>query len=84
MARRSAEYPSLMMEKLQIFHRRITIRHSYSGLLAGSVGWGDACIIVPYEMYRRYGDAKDFNPKNYRDDEEMVCISRRASKKASK
>ena len=30
----------------------------FSGLLAGSVGWGDACIIVPYEMYRRYGDAR--------------------------
>ena len=30
----------------------------FSGLLAGSVGWGDACIIVPYEMYRRYGDER--------------------------
>ena len=30
----------------------------FSGLLAGSVGWGDACIIVPYEMYRRYGDVR--------------------------
>lgn len=30
----------------------------FSGLLAGSVGWGDACIIVPYEMYKRYGDVR--------------------------
>lgn len=30
----------------------------FSGLLAGSVGWGDACIIVPYEMYKRYGDER--------------------------
>lgn len=28
----------------------------FSGLLAGSTGWGDACIIVPYELYKRYGD----------------------------
>lgn len=30
----------------------------FSGLLAGSVGWGDACIIVPYEMYKRNGDVR--------------------------
>ncbi len=30
----------------------------FSGLLAGSVGWGDACIIVPYVLYRRYGDVR--------------------------
>ena len=30
----------------------------FSGLLAGSVGWGDACIIVPYEMYKRTGDVR--------------------------
>ena len=29
----------------------------FSGLLAGSVGWGDAVIIVPYAMYKRTGDA---------------------------
>lgn len=28
----------------------------FSGLLAGSVGWGDAIIIVPYAMYNRTGD----------------------------
>lgn len=28
----------------------------FSGLLAGSVGWGDASIIVPYAMYKRTGD----------------------------
>lgn len=30
----------------------------FSGLLAGSVGWGDACIIVPYVLYQRYGDRR--------------------------
>lgn len=30
----------------------------FSKLLAGSVGWGDACIIVPYTLYQRYGDAR--------------------------
>ncbi|MCQ2982470.1 MAG: glycoside hydrolase family 78 protein [Treponemataceae bacterium] len=29
----------------------------FSGLLAGSVGWGDAIIQVPYAMYKRYDDA---------------------------
>lgn len=28
----------------------------FSKLLAGSVGWGDACIIVPYALYKRYQD----------------------------
>ena len=27
-------------------------------MLAGSVGWGDACIIVPYTLYQRYGDRR--------------------------
>lgn len=30
----------------------------FSGLLAGSVGWGDASIIVPYILYKRYGDVR--------------------------
>ncbi len=30
----------------------------FSGLLAGSVGWGDACIIVPYTLYKRDGDVR--------------------------
>ncbi len=28
----------------------------FSGLLAGSVGWGDAVILVPYAMYKHTGD----------------------------
>lgn len=28
---------------------------SWFGLL-GSAGWGDACVIVPWELYRLYGD----------------------------
>lgn len=30
----------------------------FAGLMAGSVGWGDACILVPLAMYRRYGDVR--------------------------
>ncbi|WP_302418852.1 family 78 glycoside hydrolase catalytic domain [Blautia marasmi] len=30
----------------------------FSGMLAGSVGWGDAAIIVPYVMYKRMGDIR--------------------------
>lgn len=29
-----------------------------TGMLSGSVGWGDASIIVPYEMYLRSGDIR--------------------------
>lgn len=30
----------------------------FAGLLAGSVGWGDACILVPYVLYKRFGDRR--------------------------
>ncbi len=30
----------------------------FTQLLAGSVGWGDACIFVPYALYRRSGDVR--------------------------
>lgn len=30
----------------------------FSGMLAGSVGWGDASIIVPYALYKRFGDLR--------------------------
>ena len=30
----------------------------FSGLLSGSVGWGDASIIVPFALYQRYGDVR--------------------------
>lgn len=30
----------------------------FSGMLAGSVGWGDASIIVPYVLYKRSGDIR--------------------------
>jgi len=29
-----------------------------SKMLSGSVGWGDACIIVPYEIYKKTGDER--------------------------
>ena len=30
----------------------------FTEMLAGSVGWGDACLIVPYALYRRTGDIR--------------------------
>ena len=38
------------------------------GILSGSVGWGDACIIVPYVLYQRFGD-RSILEENY----EMMC-----------
>lgn len=40
----------------------------FSELLAGSVGWGDACILVPYALYRASGDVHILE-ENY----EMMC-----------
>ena len=34
-------------------------RHSPVGGWHGSAGWGDAAVIVPWELYRAYGDAAD-------------------------
>ena len=36
----------------------------YSKILAGSVGWGDAVVHVPYELYKRTGDI-DILRENY-------------------
>ena len=36
----------------------------FTQLLAGSVGWGDASIIVPYALYKRSGD-KSILEENY-------------------
>lgn len=40
----------------------------FTKMLAGSVGWGDACIIVPYVLYKRYGDVRILE-ENY----DMMC-----------
>ena len=34
-------------------------RESPVAFLNGSAGWGDAAVIVPWELYRAYGDAAD-------------------------
>ncbi len=31
-------------------------RDRFSLLLQGSAGWGDACVLVPWALYRAYGD----------------------------
>ena len=53
----------------------------FSGLLAGSVGWGDACILVPYALYQATGDVRILE-ENYG----MMCawyafLEERAKKK---
>ena len=30
----------------------------FSAMMAGSAGWGDACVIVPYVLWKRYQDTK--------------------------
>lgn len=35
-----------------------------SGLLQGSAGWGDACILVPWALYQAYG-RKEILEENY-------------------
>lgn len=37
---------------------RNNVPSEFTKILAGSVGWGDACIIVPYALYKRYGDVR--------------------------
>ena len=53
----------------------------FSGLLAGSVGWGDACIIVPFALFQAAGDVRILE-ENY----DMMCawfafLEERAKKK---
>ncbi|MCR4676291.1 MAG: glycoside hydrolase family 78 protein [Sphaerochaetaceae bacterium] len=50
-----------------------------SNTLQGSSGWGDACILVPWELYRTYGD-----PQILEENYEMMCgwinfVKKRAS-----
>jgi alpha-L-rhamnosidase len=33
-------------------------RHSPIAFLNGSAGWGDAAVVVPWELYRAYGDTR--------------------------
>lgn len=52
---RLAQYPD---GKVANIAPRNNVPGFFSDLLAGSVGWGDACIIVPYALYKRYGDKR--------------------------
>ncbi len=38
--------------------RPTTYPPSFSDMLSGSVAWGDASIIVPYALYKRYDDVR--------------------------
>ena len=35
-----------------------TATGGFSSILDGSTGWGDAIVIVPYQLYKTYGDKK--------------------------
>ena len=52
---RVCQYPDGRVENIAPRNKRPSFT---TGLLAGSVGWGDASIIVPWAMYRRYGDRR--------------------------
>lgn len=52
---RLAQYPDGRISNIAPRNKAASF---FSGLLAGSVGWGDACIIVPLTMYRRYNDKR--------------------------
>lgn len=54
----------------------------FSGLLAGSVGWGDAVIIVPYEMYCRYGDIRILEENYDMMKKWYAYLEKRAAKKS--
>ena len=43
---------------------RRTVKEAFmTAMLASSVSWGDACIIVPMAMYRKYGDVRILEEK---------------------
>ena len=51
-----------------------------SNMLQGSAGWGDACVLVPWELYEAYGD-KTILEENY---EMMVSWLRFVENRAKK
>lgn len=53
----------------------------FSGLLAGSVGWGDASIIVPYTLYKRYGDIRILEENYEMMQKWYVFLEKRAKEK---
>lgn len=44
--------------KLAIIAPPNNLMSQYAGMLASSVGWGDASIIVPYTLYKRFNDVR--------------------------
>lgn len=52
---RLAQYPDGKVANIAPANNRPSY---FSSLLAGSVGWGDACILVPYALYQRFGDKR--------------------------
>ncbi len=51
-------------------------------MLSGSVGWGDACILVPYELYQRYGDIRILQ-ENYAMMKDWYTFLEKRAKKSS-
>lgn len=52
---RLAQYPDGKVANIAPANNRPSY---FSSLLAGSIGWGDACILVPYALYQRFGDKR--------------------------
>ena len=52
-----------------------------SGLINGSCGWGDACVIIPYVMYKVYGDRRILE-ENYEAMRRWVSFCENRAKKS--
>ena len=51
---RACQYPDGRVSNIAPLNKKPDFM---SGLLAGSTGWGDACILVPWALYEQAGDS---------------------------
>lgn len=56
-------------------------RDFFTKLYEGSSGWGDACILVPYALYRFYGDSRILE-ENYESMKKWLQFSERRAHKS--
>lgn len=53
----------------------------FTGLYEGSTGWGDACVIIPYTLYKHYGD-KRILEENYETMKKWLQFSEKRAHKS--
>jgi len=56
----------------------------FTAMLAGSVGWGDACVIVPYVLYKRTGDLRILQENYTMMQRWFAFLEQRAGQKSEK